>query len=157
MELAQIIFLLGGHDLEMAEIRRIVEARGIQFYDYNLEWNTAKLSAYGNVLNNRNIFVGVELTLDITPPENYIIIDHHNENSHKSSSLEQVIEFLQSNFGLEIEMTRDLQLVAANDKGYIPAMLKFGASPDETDNIRKRDRKAQGATENDELLAEQSI
>ena len=46
MELAQIIFLLGGHDLEMAEIRRIIEARGIQLYDNNLEWNCINKYAY---------------------------------------------------------------------------------------------------------------
>lgn len=31
-------FLLGGHDLEMAEIRRILDERGIQYHDRNLGW-----------------------------------------------------------------------------------------------------------------------
>lgn len=102
-------------------------------------------------------FVGIELTQDVAPPPRYINIDHHNENSHKSSSLEQVIELLQSNFGLEIEFTRDLQLIAANDSGYIPAMLEMGATPEEVADIRNRDREAQGVTGEDEQLAEQSI
>jgi CRISPR/Cas system CMR subunit Cmr6 (Cas7 group RAMP superfamily) len=36
-------FLLGGHDLEMAEIRRILEPKGISFYGNNLGWNNANI------------------------------------------------------------------------------------------------------------------
>ena len=93
-----------------------------------------------------NIFVGVELVPDITQPENYIIIDHHNENSHKDSSLEQVVDFLNNNLSLDIQMTRELQLIAANDKGYITAMLNMKATREEISNIRQRDREAQGVT-----------
>ena len=48
-------------------------------------------------------------------------------------------------------------LVAANDAGYIPAMQALGATEDEIIEIRRRDRAAQGVTEDDELLAEKSI
>jgi len=37
------IFLLGGHDLEMIEIGKILKAKGLTFHDRNLHWG-AKLS-----------------------------------------------------------------------------------------------------------------
>jgi len=152
-----MIFLLGGHDLEMAEIRRIVNECGIECKDHGLEWNNAKLSAYSKILDETNVFVAVELVTDIPLPKNYIPIDHHNENNNENSSIEQVIELLNSRAGIEVKMTRDIQLIAENDKGYIPAMLKIGATTEEVEDIRQRDRKAQGATEDDERLAEESI
>lgn len=152
----QYVFLLGGHDLEMQEIKSILDYNKLAYFDNNLEWG-AKLSDYRSLFNVSRTFIGIELTQDIDPPQHYIDIEHHNENSHKPSSLEQVIELLKSKLGLEIESTRDLQLIAANDKGYIPAMLQMGATPEEVTNIRHRDRKAQGVTKEDERLAEQSI
>jgi len=58
---------------------------------------------------------------------------------------------------LDIAMSRDQQLVAANDKGYIPAMLALSATDGEIADIRRRDRAAQGVSEHDEQLAEQSV
>jgi hypothetical protein len=145
------IFLLGGHDLEMAEIRRIADAHGITFHDHNLGWDNAKLSAYSNVLNDEDRFIGIELTTDIDPPKNYLLIDHHNENADKPSSLEQVAKLL------DIELTREQQLIAANDKGFIPSMVAIGATPEEITKIRRLDREAQGVTEEDEHLGEKSI
>lgn len=152
----QYVFLLGGHDLEMQEIKSILDYNKLAYFDYNLEWG-AKLSDYRSLFNDSRTFIGIELTQDIDPPQHYIDIEHHNENSYKNSSLEQVIELLKSNLGLEIEFTRDLQLIAANDKGYIPAMLQMGATTEEVTNIRRRDREAQGVNDEDERLAEQSI
>ena len=146
-----LILLLGGHDLEMDEIQNIAEILHIPYYDYNLAWDNAKLSAYSKVLTPENTFVGIELSSDINPPLHYISIDHHNENAGKPSSIEQLAKLL------DLELTREQQLIAANDVGYIPAMLEMGATKDELDNIRHRDRKAQGVTKVDELLAEQSI
>ncbi len=48
---------------------------------------------------------------------------------------------------LNIELSRWQQLIAANDCGYIPAMLKMDASNNEIEAIRKADRKAQGVTD----------
>lgn len=145
------IFLLGGHDLEMLEIKKILASQGITFYDKNLQWANAKLSQYSKELNNTNHFVGIELISDIDLPSNYTLIDHHNENSDKPSAIEQAAELL------DIELTHDQLLVAVNDKGYIPAMEAMGATTEDIANIRRRDRKAQGVTEKDEQLAEQSI
>jgi hypothetical protein len=150
------VFLIGGMDLEMATIIQLLEINGLHYIDKHLPWG-ALLSAYKDDLNDNDTFVGIELTEDIKPPLHYICIDHHNENSSMNSSLEQVIELLQKDFGIEIEFTRDLQLIAANDKGYIPAMLNIDATPAEIADIRKRDKVAQGITDEDEHLAALSI
>ena len=160
MDRPDYLFLIGGADLEMLTIRQLLTANGFaegeNMADRHLQWG-AKLSDYQDLFNGKQIFVGIELTEDITPPPHYLAIDHHHVNSNKRSSLEQVIDLLKNDFGIEIEYTRDLQLVAANDKGYIPAMLEMGASPEEIADIRNRDKDAQGVTEEDERLGEQSI
>ncbi len=145
-----VVFLLGGHDLEMLEIKKILEEQNIRYFDKDLEWG-ARLSAYMDLLNEENHFVGVELLKDIPSPKHYIEVDHHNENSHKPSCIEQIASLLY------IKLNRWQQLVAANDKGYIPEMKSWGASKDEILNIRKADRKAQGVTAKDEQLANESI
>lgn len=154
------LFLIGGSDLEMATIKRLLTDNGFSegqnIADHHLRWG-AKLSDYQNLFNDLRTFVGIELTQDVDPPPRYINIDHHNENSYKSSSLEQVIELLKNDLKLKIEFTRDLQLIAANDKGYITAMLELNATKEEIADIRQRDREAQGVTEEDERLAEESI
>lgn len=154
------LFLIGGADLEMLAIKRLLTANGFaegeNIADHHLAWG-AKLSDYKSLFNDTVTIVGIELIQDITPPPNYINIDHHNESSYRSSSLEQVIELLNKELGINIEFSRDLQLISANDKGYIPAMLKLKATKVEIADIRQRDRDAQGITVEDERLAEQSI
>jgi hypothetical protein len=146
----EYVFLLGGRDLEMEEIRKILQSRGITFHDLHLEWG-AKLSDYRSFFDNDHIFAGIELVKDMAPPEKYLEIDHHNEKSDLPSSIEQVAALL------EITLNRWQLLVAANDKGYIPAMLAMGASDNEVREIREADRRAQGVTEEDEKLAEKTI
>jgi hypothetical protein len=48
-------------------------------------------------------------------------------------------------------------LVAANDRGYIPAMLELGATKEEINAIRIADRKAQGVTPEEEAAAEEAL
>src|SRR3990172_4365338 len=92
-----ILFLLGGHDLEMLSIREIFEEHQIPFADRQLKWG-AKLSAYRNLLNGRisetTFIYGIELTEDLQPPANYRSIDHHNERSNEPSSIEQVAKLI---------------------------------------------------------------
>jgi hypothetical protein len=152
-----LLFLLGGSDLEMRTIEAILTQKNIPYIDRNLTWNTAKISAYEDVIRNKknanvNIY-GIELVEDNQEPlpPNYHSMDHHNERAHELASIEQVAKLL------GLELTREQQLVAANDKGYIPAMEAMGATPEEIAGIRRRDREAQGVTEEDERLAEQSI
>lgn len=148
------IILLGGHDLEMLTIKELLQGRkDCLVVDKYLNWNNALLSAYKEVLSRHEDaeFYGIELKEDIHTPKRYHLIDHHNERSRQKSSLEQVSEIF------SIQLNRHQLLVTANDKGHIPGMKSIGASEEEIQFIRRLDREAQGATEADEQLAEQSI
>ncbi|GHU64248.1 hypothetical protein FACS1894160_3700 [Bacteroidia bacterium] len=155
----KFIFLLGGYDLEMLEIKKILESvDNVTVFDKQLNWQNAHLSMYKDVLqeqNNRNgvEIYGIELQeTGFSPiPGNYHRIDHHNDFSSNPSSLEQVAAIL------HIELSRKQQLIAANDKGYIPEMQKRGASPNEIEQIRFSDREMQGVTEEDEQKAKEAI
>lgn len=157
------VFLLGGHDLEMRTIKRILEDNGFLVKDKALNWSNAGLSAYKEDLKNYlpgdyRIY-GIELQEDgfDTLPENYVRIDHHNDFQDRPSALEQVAEVI------GYDLTEADFLIAANDYGYYPAMEKFLKTrhPDmsneemrrEMDKIRKEDRNAQGVTSEEELEA----
>ena len=148
------IFLLGGHDLEMLTIRDLLEKReDCLVLDKELSWSNAYLSAYQEELEEyagMQIY-GVELQEDIEVPANYCRIDHHNDYAGLPSALEQVAGCI------GISLNRKQQLIAANDKGYIPAMKALFATEEEIVEIRRADRIAQGVTESDEELAEKTI
>ena len=148
------VFLLGGYDLEMLTIKRMLEERdGYIVLDKQLRWDNSLLSAYRNELDyyTESEIFGIELREDIPIPINYHRIDHHNDWADKPSSLEQVAEILGET------LSPYQQFVAANDKGYIPALRALGASEEEVDDIRRKDRAAQGVTAEDEALAEKAI
>lgn len=148
------IFLLGGHDLEMLTIKELLEKReDCWVIDKDLSWSNAYLSAYQEELEEyagMQIY-GVELQEDIEVPANYFRIDHHNDYAGLPSALEQVAGCV------GISLSRKQQLIAANDKGYIPAMKALFATEEEIVEIRRDDRIAQGVTESDEELAEKTI
>lgn len=150
-----IVFLLGGHDLEMHEIQRLVEGSFCKVFDAGLDWSNAELDAYLDVLKHNvgSHFVGIELRdpNNLSLKYDYTLIDHHNEFSDRPASIIQVADML------GVTPDRRLSLVAANDSGYIPAMLAMGATNDEIQEIRRKDRAAQGVTEEDESLAVESI
>lgn len=141
-------FLLGGADLEMRAIRRLLKRGGDRFIDRGLAWNDAKLSAYTDLFDETTEFVGVELYEDVDPPLYYTRIDHHNDSTDRPSSLEQLSAML------GIGLSRFETLVAANDKGYIPAIRAMGAAPREIGRIRNADRRAQGVSAAEEAQAE---
>ena len=148
------LFLLGGYDLEMQTIKLLLEGRkDCVVLDKHLRWENAQLSAYEKDLHHYPDYdiYGIELQEDIPLPHHYFRIDHHNDWSGKPSALEQVATIL------GIALNRYEQLVAANDKGYIPGMLNISATEAEINEIRRKDRSAQGVSEDDELQAEQSI
>ncbi len=149
-QLKKRVFLLGGYDLEMKTIKKLLDRYSQEYYDYALSWG-AKLSAYGERLKNDYLYIGIELIEDIEPPANYLVIDHHNDMQSNKSALEQVADIL------GVELSRREMLIALNDSGYIPVMKKFGATQNEINEIRKKDRKAQGVTNRDEALAIESI
>ncbi len=146
----QRVFLLGGYDLEMIEIRKILEEKKETFIDRKLLWG-ATLSSYEDILNNRDEFIAIELEEDIALPKNYILIDHHGKNSHKSSSIQQIAKLL------NIKLNRWQKLVSENDYAYISGMKKLHATDKEIDEIRKADRESQGVSDEDEKLAQESI
>ena len=78
-------------------------------------------------------------------------IDHHkyqnDDRSNEFSSLEQIAQLL------GVELSRFQRLISENDKGYIPALERFGASKDEIELVRAQDRLAQGVTPDHERQA----
>jgi len=60
-----VIFLLGGHDLEMITIRDVLDAENIAYIDESQKWG-AKLSDYSEKLEafKEKRFYAVELTID---------------------------------------------------------------------------------------------
>lgn len=152
------LFLLGGYDLEMMTIRNVLYEHGCKYADHHLQWNNARLSSYRNDIecfereNAQGCIYGIELENDLaSSPECYCSIDHHNGQSEAPSALEQVLSLL------GIPMNREYDLIAANDKRYIPGMLALGATDEEVLRIRRADRRAQGITEEDEALAEKAL
>lgn len=147
-------FLLGGYDLEMLTIKQMLEGMDdCVVIDKQLRWDNARLSAYKDELpqHTYNNIYGIELQEDITLPENYHRIDHHNDWDDRPSALEQVAMVV------GVTLNRYQQLVAANDRGYIPAMQNLSATKEEIGEIRRRDREAQGVTIEDERLAEKAV
>ncbi|MBZ0199781.1 MAG: hypothetical protein K8H86_07935, partial [Ignavibacteriaceae bacterium] len=152
-----LVFFLGGYDAEMVTIKNILLANGItkeNIQDKELQWGTAKLSEYKeelSKLSREQIPVFIELNLDVAYQLSAIIIDHHNEKENTPSSIEQIAELL------SIKLNRWQQLIAANDKGFIPAMERICATENEIKKVRDTDRRVQGVTEEEEKLAEKSI
>ena len=147
----KLVFFLGGHDAEMCAIRNLLEEHGLAYHDKSLGWGAA-LSEYTEELNTitTETPVFVELKLDIPYPESSIIIDHHGKNAgkHKPVSIEQIAAML------NIELTRQQKLIAANDRAHIPGLKAAGATEKEIEEIRAYDRSCQGVTEKEEKQAE---
>jgi len=147
-------FFLGGADLEMATIKNLLKKEGVAYSDAGLAWG-ASTSKYGDeiekVAKEGKTPVIIELAVDSKLPDNVINVDHHNENASRPASILQVCELL------GVKPTREMQLVAANDSGYIPAMLAKGATKEEINAIRYKDRACQGITPEQEKQAEEAI
>ena len=157
------IFLLGGYDLEMVTIKELLDKNGREYKDKKLSWG-AKLSEYRDVIeaNPDKTFYAIELDIKNDAiykkyKEQIVIIDHHNEYSSNPTSLEQVIEFLDIEKKLDRESKRYYKLVAANDRDYINGLKCAGATEEEIEEIRKRDREAQGVTAEDEAKAKSDV
>lgn len=144
-----IVFLLGGNDLEMAEIKNLLEIKHVPYQDHHLSWGASWDSYKDYCLGKGKAYdkiYGIELVGKI-PAANCILIDHHNENCQRPASILQVCSILC------IRPSRHQQLVAANDSGYIPGLRAAGATNEEIFAIRKEDRKISGCTEADEANA----
>ena len=154
----KVLFLLGGHDLEMMTIRNILQSHHYLYSDKQLRWDNALLSHYQQeigsflVQNPEGHIIGIELENDLqTVMPHYLAIDHHNDNDNRPCALEQILNLLQ------IPTSRQYQLIAANDSHYIPGMLALKATREEINAIRLADRQAQGVTQEEESMAEKAI
>lgn len=157
----QYDFFLGGHDLEMVTIRELLEQEASgKLFDKHLSWG-AKASDYreeiSDCLSQGRIPVLIELENDLeTDGQGIVVLDHHGlfAGIDEPTSLHQVFHLL----GLpEAKWTRWHTLVAANDRGYIPELLKVGATREEIVQIRAFDRRVQGITEEEEEAARISV
>lgn len=164
VEADRLLFFLGGRDLEMIEIRRLIDKHAPgQVRDNDLAWG-AKLSDYveeiAATVAAGHTAVAVELTDDMAPDwparRGLVLVDHHGARAGRDqpSALEQV-------FGLLAlpprSWTRRHALVAANDIGHVAGLAAAGASLEEIIAIRAEDRRAQGVSEEDEREAERAI
>jgi len=159
-------YFLGGNDLEMEAIRRLLRDKGVpvsRVHDKHLDWG-AKASDYRKELEDlpeKAVPVLIELANDLGLDESRIIIvDHHGERAgaDRPTSLEQMWRLLEmppDQWGKG--EYADFPLIAANDRGYIPAMRQLGASDEVIADIRRRERAAQGITEEQEQQAEAAI
>ena len=160
------VFLLGGADLEMQTIKAVLQKTDCLIVDKGLTWGSASVCAYSDELNLYSSkayeIYGIELNQDGTSlPKNYTRIDHHNDLQHQRSALEQVADIL--NF----QLSEQEELIAENDKGSYLAMDKYLSAkyPQMSDeqkssimnDIRQKDRTAQGVSANDELIAEKIV
>lgn len=159
--LCPFAFFLGGYDLEMVTIRDLLASMsGVRLVDRKLAWG-AKASAYSEDIEGAIARVEtpvlVELENDLgLDPALFINLDHHGASAGAaaSTSLEQLFQLLALP---PSDWTRWYALVAANDRGHIPAMREMGASEAEVAQVRAADREAQGITADQERDAEAAI
>ena len=124
------IFLLGGHDLEMLTIKELLLNQGFKedehIFDKRLSWEEAELSVYQKEIKahtHKHIYA-IELRYKKEDElyreyKDQIEIDHHNELSDNSTSLEQIVGLLELEDKLDSKTKRHYELVAANDKDSI--------------------------------------
>lgn len=165
------VYLVGGKDLEMYQIKKRLSRKGEDFIDRDLIWG-AKIGDYADVieeiLDEGNTPVAIELA-GANEKEGVVDIDHHGDKSSRPASISQVMERINK------PMSFVDQLIAANDAAYIPGMEKlfeeqqvkfeerYGKEKFERfkrkliDLIRAKDRQQQGVTEDDEKAAEEAI
>jgi len=153
---------LGGRDLEMAEIARLLAGRpGVAVCDHGPAWGvraSAYLPELRAALAAGRRAVLVELADDLPadlPRDRLTWVDHHGPlaGANRPTSLEQVFALLGRPAG---EWTRDRELVAANDRGHIAGLLRAGATAAEVRDIRARDRRAQGVTADEEASGQEA-
>lgn len=158
---ASLVFFLGGSDLEMLTIRELLEREAPgRVHDRKLGWG-ARASAYSreiaSCIDEQRTPVLVELEDDLgLGPAAVVVVDHHGPAAGRDTptSLHQVFRLL----GLPRDgWTSWYELVAANDRGYIPELLTIGASAEEVARVRRADRAAQGITAEEEAEGEQAV
>lgn len=155
------------NDLEAKSIIKMLERNGENYLitgqTWGASWEGLEPETKIKIENAKKIgkkVYGVELQGN---EEGVINIDHHtygeDDRNNEKASIEQVAEIL------GVELTLDEKFIAANDKGFIPAMEKLGEElgiskedlQEIISNIRMRDRFYQGISIEQEAEAEEAI
>lgn len=154
-------FFLGGSDLEMVEIARLIRdhAPDAPLFDAGLAWG-AKASDYADAIaaaaasGRRPVLV--ELAVDMPLPNGALVVDHHGDaaGAEQPTSLHRIFALLNLPAAA---WTRRMELVAANDRGHIRALRAAGATEAEIAAIRRDDRAAQGVTAEMEAAGERAV
>ncbi len=144
-------FLIGGNDAEMATIKSLLEEHGMEMVDKNLGWGANAASYQAEIAQAMEAGKTPVLIELADAPVGVIDIDHHGARSSEPAAIVQVCALL------GVEPTRRHLLIAANDTGYIPAMLAAGATEQEVADIRALDRACQGITPEQEAEADRAI
>jgi len=154
-------FFLGGHDLEMITIRDLLDTHyDSQYSDAGLKWG-ARASNYEAEIEEK-VYQGytpvlVELEVDIEHTDGPIeLIDHHGDAAghDQPTSLEQVYIKL----GMDFEgASEDQKAIAANDRGYVYELRKRGFSENKIREIREREWKIQGISDDEVSQAKDAI
>jgi len=156
------VWVLALNDLEALEIRNLIESRGETVLTSSQTWGATWANLEPPILvaltrirrqHPSAEIIGIELAGP--NPFGAANIDHHAYTDDDRTSPFSAIEQVASRLG--VELTKWQMLVAANDRGYIPAMLSAGASAEEVSQIRSLDRAAQGVTPADEQAATDDI
>lgn len=164
----QILIVTPINDGEATQIAKILKEKNIKTLITSQGWGASwselepeikkEIEEYKN--KGYKIF-GVELQGQA--PEGAVNIDHHiydgDDRSNELSSLEQVADLI------GYKLTLYEHFVAANDKGFIPAMISLAKtknlSKEQTQTliqkVRLQDRAAQGITPEQEKIAEKAI
>lgn len=161
------LWITPSNDLEAKTIIEMLERNEEEYLVTGQAWGASwenleeeiKKSIEEAKENGKEIY-GVELQGD---SKGAINVDHHiygeDDRSNPNSSIEQVGKIL------GVDLSIDEQFVAANDKGFIPAMEKLAAelglsaedSQEIIANIRMRDRQMQGVTLEMETQAQEAV
>ena len=161
------LWIVPNNDLEAKTIIELLERNGEKYLVTGQAWGASWEKLEEEILEEIEeakkaglTIYGVELQGNSNGGIN---IDHHiygeDDRSNSKSSIEQVADIL------GMELTLDELFVAANDKGYIPAMESLGKELDISQedlqeiiaNIRMRDRQMQGVTVEQEFQAQETV
>ena len=143
----KFVFFLGGADAEMVRISEVLASTGAEVVTKDLGWG-ANVSSYASEITQAVAEGKIPVLLELG---GIVLVDHHGDRSAEPASIMQVLNLL------GIQPTRWDLLIAANDSGFIPAMLAIGATPEEVASVRLADRNAQGSTPEMEAEAERAI
>lgn len=174
------LFVLGGNDGEMAVVKSLLNMAGKFTVQPKKEWGVhyyapADLGVEARAVEDafkKYYFNGAPLEevvfIECYPaagawsqtPDlriNLSVVDHHGGDSWEAASVMQVLHEYCQGVVISDSLRRMIELAAANDAGYIPAMEGLFAKPQEIAAIRLADRRAQGITPQQEAEAERAI